>query len=154
MKATVKLQLFCISVVTISMFRDYKIKKKLQHSVNKNARLYRMMNRWLQMEHEGKRVVDFLKQKQYFNIAIYGMGYAGERLQDDLENSNIELRYVIDQNANNIVSNTEIYTISDDLPEVDCIIMTIVDGIEETKQILNRKTNAEIISLEDILFTI
>lgn len=86
-------------------------------------------NKWLYAEQNGKTVEQYLCQKNFFNIAIYGYGMLGKHLFFDLLNSRVCVEYVIDNNAERIFlfNEKEVYTIDDCLPDVDAIIVTLGD---------------------------
>jgi len=109
------------------------------------------MNRWVQIKQEGKKITDYTKDR-YKTIAIYGLGYAGERLQDEFENDGIKIDYIIDQNANNLASSIEIYSMQDELPEVDLVIVTSIMEFGKIQRMLGCKIDSEVVSLEEILF--
>ena len=110
-----------------------------------------MMNRWVQIKQEGKKITDYTKDR-YKTIAIYGLGYAGERLQYEFENDGIKIDYIIDQNANNLASSIEIYSMQDELPEVDLVIVTSIMEFGKIQRMLGCKIDSEVVSLEEILF--
>lgn len=76
----------------------------------------------------------------------------GERLEAELNGSDIHVRYVIDQNADNINTKLPKYTVSDDLPEVDAIVVTAVYYYQEIEETLSRKVDYQVISLEDVVY--
>ena len=78
----------------------------------------------------------------------------GERLEAELNGSDIQVRYVIDQNADNINIKLPKYTVSDDLPEVDAVVVTAVYYYQDIEETLSRKVDYQIISLEDVVYGI
>lgn len=125
---------------------------KVQNTSEKYFELFLLMNQWVKIKQEGKSIADYLSHKKYKTISIYGISYAGETLIEELKNSSIEITYAIDQNADNICSEIEVFDPNDTLPSVDAIIVTPVYYFRSIKEKLELKTNANIISLEDILY--
>ena len=80
------------------------------------------------------------------------MSYVGERLYDELKDSDIEVKYAIDKNADGIYSDVEIVTPQEELKEVDAIVVTPVFYFDEIVEALEKKTESEVLSLEDILY--
>lgn len=151
MKYIIVTQCVIILILIICLLLKEKENRKHKYNLSKYIRLNRMMNRWVQIKQEGKKITDYTKNC-YKTIAIYGFGYAGERLQDDFENDGIKIDYIIDQNANNLVSSVEIYSMQDELPEVDLVIVTSIMEFSEIKKMLGCKIDSEVVSLEEILF--
>ena len=141
----------CMLILVLIICLLIKENRKNKYNLSKYIRLNRMMNRWVQIKQEGKKITDY-KKDRYKTIAIYGLGYAGERLQDEFENDGIKIDYIIDQNANNLASSIEIYSMQDELPEVDLVIVTSIMEFGKIQRMLGCKIDSEVVSLEEILF--
>ena len=108
------------------------------------------MNLWLRILNEGKDVSMYFLEKGYKSVAIYGMADLGWRLLEELEDSPISVKYVIDRNYNTIYCELPVYSPSDDLPEIDAIIVTAITFFDEIKNKLDNK-DRDIISLNEVL---
>lgn len=143
-------------VLTILMIIVNYIKEKKVNTykmlADKHLRIMQSMNQWLILRQEGKTIRNYFEVSGYKQIAIYGMSYLGERLYDELKSSVIEVKYVIDKNADMIYSQVEVFEPQDELPEADAIVVTAISFFDEIKDQLSVKVNCPIISLEDILF--
>lgn len=96
---------------------------------------HNMLTMWL-CSHFSTKIEEYLKQKQIKSIAIYGYGFFGRLLCRELENSDIQIMYVIDRNKD---FDTEIRLISPDeeWDKVDAIIISPLsyqDIMEEWKE--------------------
>ena len=120
----------------------------------KHLALYRMMDQWVAIKQQGKNLADYFEKMQYKVIAVYGMSYDGLRLAEELENSNIEIKYGIDKNAEAICSDIDVVTMQDQLTEVDAVVVTPIVFFNEIEKELSEKLDCPIISLEDILYEI
>lgn len=120
----------------------------------KHLALYRMMDQWVAIKQQGKNLADYFEKMQYKVIAVYGMSYAGLRLAEELENSNIEIKYGIDKNAEAICSDIDVVTMQGQLTEVDAVVVTPIVFFNEIEKELSEKLDCPIISLEDILYEI
>ena len=125
---------------------------KAQMMSNKHLALFLMMNQWVRVKQEGKNLSKYMEKKCYKKIAIYGMSYAGERLLDELKDSNITVKYGIDKKADEIYSEIDVVSPEKELETVDAIIVTSVFFMDEIKKELSAKVKCPIISLEDILY--
>ena len=128
-------------------------KVKMQRTyAQKHLLIMQMFNQWVIDKQEGKSLVKFFEDNGYKSIAIYGMSYLGERLLDELKDSEIEVRYAIDRNADNIYAGIEVKNLEDELPEVDAIIVTAVYYFDEIEDELTQLVDYPVISLEDVLY--
>lgn len=121
---------------------------------DKHLALYLMMNKWVAVKQEGKHLASYFESKGYKKIAIYGMSYAGERLAKELDNTEIEIKYGIDKNAQNLYSSLDVYSLEDELEEVDVVVVTPIFFFNEIEEELSRKFDCPIVSLEDILYAV
>lgn len=123
--------------------------KKLKE---KHLQLFLMMNQWVKIKQKGKNIADYLKRNQYKKIAVYGMGYVGETLLMELEETDIDVAYAIDRNKDGMVSNIKVVCPTDELGVVDAVVVTTVFYFNEIADYLKEKTDCPIISLMDILY--
>ena len=114
---------------------------------------FQILNQWLCLRQKGGSVTSFFKDNLIKNVAIYGMGALGERLYDELKDSEVAVLYGIDRMASSknmyglkIYSSCEIA-----FTETEVIVVTPVQDYNTIVLGLEEKTNAVIMSLEDIL---
>ena len=127
---------------------------KAQTMSDKHLALFLMMNQWVAVKQEGKNLADYFEKNNFYSIAIYGMSYAGERLLEELRNSNIVVKYGIDKNASGIYSDIELITMDDNLEDVDAVVVTPIFFFDQIEEELSKKLSCPIISLEDILYEV
>ena len=134
-----------------------RLKKSIEQErkmAKKHLDLYLMMNQWVKVKQEGKNLAAYFEKNGYKNIAIYGMSYAGETLLEELRETQIQVVYGIDKNAENIYSDISILSLEDTLDDVDAIVVTAVTFFDEIEDELHKKVNCPILSLEDILYEV
>lgn len=135
----------------VKKMEDDKLEKAYDKS-KKHFELYRMMNQWVRVHQEGKKLSSYFERNGYKRIAVYGMSYAGETLINELKDTKTEVAYGIDKNADAIFTDIKIVS-ADDLPEqVDAIVVTAITFFAEIEEKLREKTDCPIISLEDVLY--
>ena len=117
----------------------------------RNNANYMLMNNWLQLKQEGYSLANVLKQKKYNIIAIYGMSYIGERVCDELRDSDIMIEYGIDKVKKGNYNQIEIYNLDAKLPVVDAIIVTAIFSFDKIFNEISRKVNMPIVSIQDLL---
>lgn len=106
---------------------------------------------WLKNKIDKKEIIEYLKYKEYKRIAIYGYGDLGKMLYDEIENSTIEISYLIDQNADNICAPIPVINPIDICDLVDAVIVSVAYDFNSIKQIIEKKLDCPIISLEEII---
>lgn len=137
--------------------RNYLLSKEKYSSTDKVYKFksyYHLLNRWMQIKNDGNHLADYLESKNYHTVALYGMGELGERLCEELKNSNIKIQYVMDKNLKNLSIDYEVRTLADNLEPVDAIIVTAIFAYDEIEQELSKIVNFPIISLEEIIYDI
>ncbi|MCI9025167.1 MAG: hypothetical protein HFG92_12120 [Dorea sp.] len=125
--------------------------KEAQKYADKHLAIMQVMNQWIINKQEGKSLVTFFEENGYKTIAIYGMSYLGERLEDELRGSGIKVAYAIDKNAENIYADVEVRDPKDAMDDVDAVIVTSVFFFDEIEEQLENVFDCPIISLEDIV---
>lgn len=121
---------------------------------DKHFRMFMLMEQWVRLKQEGKNLSVYMKQRKYYNVAIYGMSYIGVRLLKELEDSGVNVKYGIDKNPESVDVDIKVFSSNDELEEVDAIIVTSTYYFDEIELNLKRKTKCTIISLEDIIYGI
>ena len=121
---------------------------------DKHLALFLLMNQWVKVKQEGKNLAEYFEREGYHEIAIYGMSYAGETLVDELQESNIKIKYGIDKKANAIYADFDVISPDEELEEVDAIVVTSITFFDEIEELLSKKVDCPIISLEDILYEV
>ena len=128
--------------------------QKAQSLADKHLALFLMMNQWVKIKQEGKKLASYFDKNGYKRIAIYGMSYAGETLMDELKGTDITIVYGIDKNADSIYVGVDIVSMEDVLDEVDAVVVTAITFFDEIEEKLSEKLNCPILSLEDILYEV
>ena len=126
--------------------------RKAKNLSDKHLMLFLLMNEWVKVKQANKSVSEFLLNEGYRRIAIYGMSYVGQRLYDELMDSDVEIIACIDQKGGGTYFNHNIVDV-DKLPsDIDAIIVTPIFYFEEIKKNLEKNVLANIVSLEEIIY--
>lgn len=131
-------------------FCNYQI--KMMKEVNKYKMYYQLCLYWLQLKEEKGSITSFLINSKYNRVAIYGYGILGKILYSELIAQNVKVEYIIDQNAEKIEEDIPMISLEDEIPEVDVIIVTIVDEFENIKKKIQEMSNSKIVSLQEVIF--
>lgn len=108
-------------------------------------------DKWLTCFEREKKISDYLKRKKCTNIAIYGLGILGHHLVEQLENTDVCIKYGIDRRGADEKQRFPVYKLEDNLPEADVIIVTVTYDFAKIYKQLYGKVDCEIISLDEML---
>jgi hypothetical protein len=126
--------------------------KKLEKDIEKMNMFYHILVEWLTLKQEGKSLEEYFIDNGYRTVAIYGMKELGERLYDELNGSSVEVKYVVDQDAENIYCEKMVCSPYDKLQSVDVMVVSAVYHMDRIKNELQEKVPFPIISLEDVVY--
>lgn len=144
----------CIILFVISFINMRKMDRELDWAIlssKKHFSMFLIMNKWLEAKQRDKRMDIFLKKRGYYKIAIYGMHYIGESLFKELEGSQIQILYGIDQYKDGCNCGLQMYKPNDELPKVDAVIVTTPLYFYTVKKILSNKLGVPIVSIEEVV---
>lgn len=112
---------------------------------------------WLYLESRNYKISDFLSERRYFKIGIYGIGSIGRRLYDILADSDIEIMFVLDQKAKKYVCSVPVLCLEDAqtddyIKQVNAIIVTAQADYESIKKKIEERNHKVIVlSFQSIL---
>lgn len=116
---------------------------------------YQLLNHWLEVKNEGRSVAKYFFEMGYRNIAIYGMAELANRLSEDLQDKGINIVYGIDRDASCSIARIDnVYSLQDDLPKVDVIVVTPYYAFDSIKKNLEGKAACPVISIEDVVWSV
>ena len=113
---------------------------------------YEFMNRWLSLKQRGVNLSSFFTDKGINSIAIYGIQHMGERLYDELRNSEVEVVYAVDRNYEEATWDIPVIHPDDVLAAVDAVVITPIFDFLEIKDKLSEKLDCPMFFIEDVLF--
>ena len=117
----------------------------------KFRKMFFMMYDWMKLKNKGSGICDYLKSGGYLKIAIYGMGYIGECIYEELCHSKIQVSFAIDRLALDFKKELPIVKLEDEFEKVDLIITTVAEDISETIEILREKGECPVVTFSQLL---
>lgn len=141
-----------VAGVMLQKRKSSKLTGTYRAMASKNMDILTLFNQWIILKHKNVHFAEYFDKYQYQSIAIYGMSFVGQRLMDELKDSSVEIRYVVDKNASYVHSDLQVFRPEDDLPPVDAIIITPLTFYKEIKEQLEHKVNCPLISIEDLMY--
>ena len=125
---------------------------KMEDRHKKNICFYNLLVEWLELKQRGVNLKEFFEFNGYKTVAVYGMKELGERLVDELKDTEIEVKYVIDRDKDSVVTDLPKYTPDEALPEVDVMVVTAVYYYSDIAEEMEEKVPFHIVSLEDVVY--
>ena len=122
----------------------------LQSKCDKYQYLWRAMDKWMLTKEKKIQLSEYFLRKGIRTIGIYGFSKLGRHLFEELKETDVKVVFGIDQNREIKNVKIPIYSIEEDLPKVDAIILTMAEG-KYLSQILSEKIDCCIMSLEELL---
>ncbi len=142
-----------ITIIFFILFAKYceRIMKKIYKESKKYGYMYRTAYNWLRSSHDREKIILWFKKKEINSIAMCGIDELGRHLLSELEGTEIEIKFLIDRNTRREIGDYKIYALSDELPEIDTIIVTSVFEFDEIASKLKAKETTKIISLAEVI---
>ncbi len=122
--------------------------------INKFKGYYNLLLQWLDRKQEGRSLSEYFTKKGYKRIAIYGMGEVGNRLYNELKNTEVEVKFVIDKNSNATYSPLEVKELEelDGSETVDLIVVTVPHVFEEIQKEVSMRLSSPVVSVEEVIY--
>ena len=117
--------------------------------INNNVHLdsFNTLKRWLENRNKGKTLDEYFKSYGYKTIGIYGAGDLGNLVYEELKNSDIEIAFFVDRNAEGLheVDTIPVISVSEisSAKKVDVLLITPIGNYEEISKSL-AVTNPEL----------
>ena len=108
---------------------------------DKSKRINRCLGKWMTLREEEKTVDKYLCQLGIKKIAVYGIGILGRYLVEQLQDSTVEVSYLIDRVSTKQITGYKTVTPYEELEDVDAIIITVVGEFENVCDVLKDKTD-------------
>ncbi len=105
---------------------------------------------WIEFNKKGCRLSDFFRENKMEKVAVYGYGKLGKMFVEDVQSEGIQMAYIIDRNAGKIQCPFPIYSLDDELPFCDIVVVTI-SGYNLLREKLWLKGIKNVISLKELL---
>lgn len=113
--------------------------------------MFRAMYNWMKLKNKGVHINAYLKGEGICNIAIYGMGYIGECLYEELLGTDINVLYGIDRSGLDYEGEFPIYQIDEELESVDGVVITVMDDSQKLKNRVQEKMKCRVYTMDELL---
>jgi len=131
-----------------------KAEKAQVNKIMKYQSYYYLFGSWMVLRNKGKMLVEYFKNYNLKDVAICGLGRLGLCLYEELKNSDINVKYAIDNKAESYsYLGLKVITPEEHLEAVDVIIITKFIEYKKIVEDLRKKASCQIVSLEDVIFS-
>ena len=128
----------------------------IENEFKKVKQKYELVFHWLELEMAHNDIISFFYERNIKSVAIYGMNDIGYMLYKKLVNSEVNVKYAID-NGIITLGRDEIKTvyIDDILEPVDMIIVAAIYQYESDciKKVIEQRISTQVISLEELIYS-
>lgn len=107
--------------------------------------------KWLKVKQRGHSLAEYFRKSDIQSIAIYGMADMGKRLYDELEDSEIEIRYLLDNNPKQMDKVLKFRSLDQGRLEADAIIVTVALAEKQIIDRLMKRGYKKVIGLSEVL---
>lgn len=117
----------------------------------KSALMLPIALKWLEIRQAEHSLGEYFSQNNIQSIAVYGMGALGCRLYDELEGSNIQVKYLVDRNPNGMDKIFEFSQLDKEKLDVDAVVVTVISSEEQIINEIKGYGYTKVIGLSEVL---
>ena len=128
-----------------------RIIEKKQAKVSKFVGYFNLLDAWMTIKEEEKSMASYFEKNGYSQIAVYGLGKIGNHFLREMEGTDIKILYAIDAKGEKLNPNIPIYTLEDEIPKADVIVVTATFDYKNIKENLGQRTDVQIVSIDDVV---
>lgn len=148
----IKIVFYFITMIVTAFWFGVIVCKNKDKTTLKYKTYYKMMLAWMEALENGLSLESFFKERGFYHIAVYGGKDTGRYLIRQLQDTNIEVKYIIDRSMiSGSFNMLSIYRPDEILPEIDAVIVTPVWDFDQIKKQLVNRVECPIISLEEVI---
>ncbi|WP_022773691.1 hypothetical protein [Butyrivibrio sp. AE2015] len=153
MKKSIVAVLFAIVTAEALLINKYRKRfLKQRDEYLKFTEFYQLLLQWVRNYRDGKHIKSYFEKNDFKSVAIYGMKELGISFLEQCEREKINVKYCIDRDADSIHLDVDVYKPDTYFGDVDVIVVTAIHNFCEIECSLKKKTSANIVSLEDVIW--
>ena len=124
-------------------------------NLEKYTSFYFLMDFWMKLIDQKKRISAFFEERDYKKIAIYGNAAIGKHLKSQLENEGTKVEFMLNRNKI-FIENQELDLENNIkmLDRVDVIVVTPIMQYKDIKKKLREFTKTNIVSIEEVILSL
>ena len=137
---------------------DYYIRRKaekkyrlLRRDFEKCNEYYYVLKMMISNKQRRGTSTSFFADHGYTEVAIYGLGDLGHLFYNEANSLGLKIKYIIDRNKKIDIPGVPVYYLDDNLPDVQCLVVTPILETDQIEKALGKRINTDIRSLEEII---
>lgn len=138
---------------SVNSFEKKEI-NRLRNLISKQKSIINVLDKFTKATSVNAYIKNYFNQMGISSVAVYGLGFLGNHFIDELNKTDIKLKYGIDKSARNIKSTLDVFTLDDELPDVDAIVVLLPDIFPELYAQIRKNYSGMIISIEQVFESI
>lgn len=119
--------------------------------IHKLEAAWRILLKWMEIRQSGRNLEEYFKAKNIRSIAIYGMAELGRRLYDELENGDVEVKYILDRNPCGMEQIFELADLDGEKMDVDAVVVTVALAERQVAELIKDKGYQCVIGLSEVM---
>ncbi|WP_051635387.1 glycoside hydrolase family 99-like domain-containing protein [Selenomonas sp. ND2010] len=120
----------------------------LRHSLDRYRSYWRVLDLWVGMLEKSDTPLTYLKKAGYDSVAVYGYGMLGKHLVFQLQKKGFDVKYVIDRQIERKADGIPLYTLQENLPKVDVVIVTVLYDYDNIASEIKKISDVDIIPID------
>lgn len=125
---------------------------KLEEENVKFYEFYDVLLQWIKVHQNGRTLANYFQKYGYRTVAIYGMKELGMALWKELKDTEIVVKYGIDNKVTQTDANVNLFKSKDNLEEVDVIVVTAIHDYADIEMELKDKMKCQVVALNDVVY--
>lgn len=130
----------------------YDLAKREAELHGKMYRNYMFLDEWMNKKRKDpNKIIHTLEEMNCKEVAIYGAGYLGYQLYNELRDSSIKVVYMIDNYRKESGLPVSICSMSNVPQKVDVVIISLIYGTKKIKENIQKQTGMKSLLLEELI---
>ena len=114
---------------------------------------YELLNHWLTLKGPGRSISQYLSERSYNRIAVYGWGELGKRLCEELKEAEIEVVCIIDRCAKPDGKTVSVDEFREEFYDISAVVVTAIYDFDNIYHVLRGRVSCPILSLEEVVWS-
>ncbi len=128
--------------------------EKVENNADKFSDYYNMTLQWIKVHQQKKSLHHYFENKGYKHIAIYGMNDIAYAILGELKDTETEVDFCIDRNADNLFIEVDCYRPDEEMPDVDACVVALPELYNSIAETIQPILKCPIVSIEDVIWEI
>lgn len=135
----------------VCLIHKFQYIYQLEKHKDKFMLYFNICDHWMELREKKKNVGSALQKKGIHSVAIQGMGRLGLHLLQELKESGINVKYVIDRKKEIMGLTLPVYTLDNELPQIDAVIVTAPSEYDEIAEQIKSRLDVQVVSIETLI---